>query len=83
MSVCEFRQYNVYYSGINRVDNAHLEIAGYRFANGSQEGTLYPKTQDCYSCHEQNGAVDTTFVQYYPTLVDLAKAKGTFKSAGQ
>jgi hypothetical protein len=47
----------------------------------AQEGTLFPKTRDCYSCHEQNGAVDTTFAQYYPTLADVAKAKGTFKAA--
>ena len=32
---------------------------------------------DCYSCHEQHGAVDTTFVQFYPTLIELAKQKGT------
>ena len=29
----------------------------------------------CYSCHEQHGAVDTTFVQFYPTLIDAAKQK--------
>ncbi len=32
----------------------------------------------CYSCHEPQGAVDTTFVQFYPTLIPVAKAKGTF-----
>lgn len=31
----------------------------------------------CYSCHEMHGAVDTTFVQFYPTLMGVAKAKGT------
>ena len=52
----------------------------YSFGNGTQrEGTLFPKTATCYSCHEQNGAVDTTFVQFYPTLIDIAKAKGTYK----
>jgi hypothetical protein len=52
----------------------------YRFTKGSAEGELIPKTETCYSCHQQNGAVDTTFAQFYPTLVDVAKAKGTFKS---
>jgi hypothetical protein len=33
----------------------------------------------CYACHEPNGAVDTTFVQFYPTLVHVAKQKGTYK----
>jgi hypothetical protein len=53
--------------------------AFYGFAKGATEGSLIPKTQNCYSCHEQNGAVETTFVQFYPTLVEIAKSKGTFK----
>jgi hypothetical protein len=32
---------------------------------------------DCYSCHEHHGAVDTTFVQFYPTLLEVAKKKNT------
>jgi len=36
-----------------------------------------PKEAVCYSCHEQHGAVDTTFVQFYPTLLEIAKQKGT------
>lgn len=36
-----------------------------------------PKEMDCYSCHQQHAAVDTTFVQFYPTLLDIAKKKGT------
>jgi hypothetical protein len=35
------------------------------------------KEAACYSCHEQHGAVDTTFVQFYPTLLGIAKSKGT------
>ena len=46
-----------------------------------KRGTLIPKTADCYSCHEQHGAVDTTFVQFYPTLIGIAKAKGTLSAA--
>jgi hypothetical protein len=34
----------------------------------------------CLSCHSKHGAVDNTFVQFYPTLIDVAKAKGTFKA---
>jgi hypothetical protein len=29
--------------------------------------TPFPHEMDCYSCHEQHGAVDTTFVQFHPT----------------
>ncbi|HSZ02352.1 MAG TPA: cytochrome P460 family protein [Terriglobales bacterium] len=39
-----------------------------------------PKEASCYSCHEQHAAVDTTFVQFYPTLIDLAKKKGTLSA---
>jgi len=35
--------------------------------------------ENCYSCHSAHAAVDTTFVQFYPTLAPIAKAKGTFK----
>ncbi len=39
--------------------------------------TMVPADAACYSCHQQHGAVDTTFVQFYPTLLDLAKSKRT------
>jgi hypothetical protein len=44
-------------------------------------GMLLPKEMDCYSCHEQHAAVDTTFVQFYPTLLEIAKKKNTLSSA--
>jgi hypothetical protein len=39
-----------------------------------------PKEASCYSCHEQHAAADTTFVQFYPTLIELAKKKGTLSA---
>ncbi len=36
---------------------------------------------DCYACHRDHAAVDTTFVQFYPTLLQIAKAKNTFSPA--
>jgi len=33
----------------------------------------------CQTCHSKHGAVDNTFVQFYPTLLPIAKAKGTAK----
>jgi Cu/Ag efflux protein CusF len=63
-------------------DSSHGGWAFYDFGDGSQtEGTLLPKTADCYACHQMNGAVDTTFVQFYPTLAEIAKSKGTFKDS--
>jgi hypothetical protein len=35
----------------------------------------------CYTCHEAHAALDTTFVQFYPTLIDLAKKKNTLSPA--
>ena len=38
-----------------------------------------PKTASCYSCHTQNTAVEQTFVQFYPTLFEVARRLGTVK----
>ena len=38
---------------------------------------MIPTSMECYSCHSAHGAVDTTFVQFYPTLLEIAKKKGT------
>ena len=50
------------------------------FGYGSGEGPAkqIPTSASCYSCHQQHGAVDTTFVQFYPTLLSVAKEKGTY-----
>jgi hypothetical protein len=50
--------------------------AFYGFDN-EVSGKLIERPANCYTCHEQHGAVDTTFVQFYPTLFGLAKDKGT------
>ena len=39
-----------------------------------------PPTATCYACHSANTAVDNTFVQFYPELFAVAKAKGTVKA---
>jgi hypothetical protein len=44
-------------------------------------GNLVPTGAACYSCHADHAAVDTTFVQFYPTLLSIAKKKGTLSSA--
>ena len=50
--------------------------AFFGFDNGTT-GEMFPTSAACYSCHADHGAVDTTFVQFYPTLLGVAKAKGT------
>ena len=44
---------------------------------------MIPQSTDCYSCHTSHGAVDSTFVQFYPTLLPIAKDKGTLTPAYQ
>ena len=33
----------------------------------------------CWTCHNAHGAVDNTFVQFYPTLREVAQSKGMFR----
>ena len=33
----------------------------------------------CIECHTDHGAVERTFVQFHPTLLDIAREKGTLK----
>ena len=49
--------------------------------DGKQAGALRPQSANCYSCHQDHGAVDTTFVQFYPTLMGIAQDKGTVSAS--
>jgi hypothetical protein len=54
------------------------------FIFGRNKAARYaPRSADCYSCHAAHGAVDTTFVQFYPTLLPVATAKGTLSQSYQ
>src|ERR1700736_2256247 len=44
-------------------------------------GIPIKRPAECYTCHEAHAAVETTFVQFYPTLLPVAKAKGTLSPA--
>jgi hypothetical protein len=44
---------------------------------------MVPTAAACYTCHSEHAAVDTTFVQFYPTLLPIAKGKGTLSAAYQ
>ncbi len=48
---------------------------------GRDPAAMVPREANCYSCHEANTAVDRTFVQFYPTLLPIARAKGTLSAA--
>lgn len=56
--------------------------AFFGFGDG-KTAKMIPTSADCYSCHAEHAAVDTTFVQFYPTLLPIAQAKGTLSPAYQ
>jgi hypothetical protein len=53
--------------------------AFFEFGGSQQTAKPLPANSSCQTCHANHGAVDETFVQFYPTLIPVAKAKGTFK----
>ena len=57
--------------------------SGWAFFNfrGEEPGTLFAQDSQCNQCHEQHGAADTTFVQFYPTLLPIAREKKTLTAA--
>jgi Cytochrome P460 len=55
--------------------------AFFSFDSPSGNGTLIPQGAACYTCHAAHAAVDTTFVQFYPTLLPVAQKKGTLSEA--
>ena len=67
-------------------DKARFPDGGWGyFTFNSQQGLVdsaapLPGDARCYSCHKNNTAVENTFVQFYPTLFDVAKRFGTVKA---
>ena len=47
--------------------------------DGKSAGSALAATSSCNSCHAEHGAVDNTFVQFYPDLLAVATAKGTIR----
>ena len=61
-------------------DASHGGWAFYE-VNSAAPSKLLPKEASCYSCHRDHAAVDTTFVQFYPTLLPLARQKNTLSAS--
>ncbi len=59
----------------------HGSWSFYDLSDGGPVAKRIPRPASCYTCHEAHAAVDTTFVQFYPTLLPLATQKKTL-SAG-
>lgn len=78
----EFQQ-QVLFREIEVKDEARFDGGWGFFEFSADEDTaaLSPYDRDCYTCHRQNTAVENTFVQFYPTLMEVARAKGTVKQS--
>jgi len=49
--------------------------------DGEKAASQIPYSAACYSCHQAHAAADTTFVQFYPTLLPVATKLGTLNPA--
>jgi len=56
----------------------YFDFAGVR-DNPAVTSAGFPNGSACWMCHSKNGAVENTFVQFYPTLLYVARRFGTFK----
>ena len=52
--------------------------AYFSFGVNGPRASANPKNA-CWQCHNEHGAVDNTFVQFYPTLKPIAMKFGTYK----
>jgi hypothetical protein len=73
--------------GVHVLDSAHQDAKAkgnrwtfYRFGNAVRAKAI-SRPASGYTCHEEHGAVDTTFVQFYPTLMDAAQTHKTLSAA--
>lgn len=61
---------------------------GWAYFNFGQAGSLVKEAPplagravaQCVECHVKHAAVERTFVQFYPTLMEVARQKGTVKA---
>lgn len=52
---------------------------GFRGGKETAERMSGQAVAECVACHAEHGAVDNTFAQFYPTILDAARQKGTLK----
>ncbi len=62
-------------------ERGEWKFYGFPTVNGKPKasGKLLPATASCYSCHGKNTAVENTFVQFYPVLMEVAERMGTVR----
>ncbi len=64
-------------------DSKHFPDTWAYFGFGTDDKTskAADKGNNCFTCHEEHAAVEHSFVQFYPTLLPIAKSKGVLKAA--
>jgi hypothetical protein len=55
--------------------------AYYGFGTDDKTSKAADQGNNCFKCHEEHAAVEHSFVQFYPTLLPIAKSKGVLKAA--
>ena len=53
----------------------------YAFGASGTTAKPLPNSARCLECHSKNGAVENTFVQFYPALLEIARGKGVLKAS--
>lgn len=53
----------------------------FAFSGNAQAAPGIGQTAGCNACHNKNAAVENTFVQFYPTLLEVARAKNTLRAS--
>jgi cytochrome P460 len=83
-------QHGSYQTSVSAIE-AHVKDSkrisgnnGWAFYNLDPRDTSYSvkpiaNSNRCEQCHSTNGAVDSTFVQFYPDLIPVATKFGTYK----
>jgi hypothetical protein len=56
--------------------------AYFNFGPDTKTAGANPKAA-CWQCHDDHAAVEHTFVQFYPTLKEVAKQFGTYRAAAE
>jgi Cytochrome P460 len=67
-------------ASVKDVNRFPKEWAYFSFDQGAQQAAANAPSH-CFHCHNTHGAVDNTFVQFYPTLKPVAEKHGRYNQA--
>jgi hypothetical protein len=67
-------------AAVKDIDRFPQKWAYFGFGRGDKAQPA-SATSSCNTCHGKNAAVENTFVQFYPTLLEVATRKGTLNAS--